>query len=82
MMIEVTIITVLVLWSCVVVFNKLMPKTANKTYAGLSGFCERQGWFSLANKLRPKNISACGGGCGCDASTEQPKQEIKTVKWK
>lgn len=84
-MIEFFIITVLVLWSSIVVFKNLMPKTANKTYTSVAHFCEARGWHSLASKIMPKKTSgSCGGGCGCgvDDGVKSKSQQIKTVKWK
>ncbi|KAA8733121.1 hypothetical protein F4V57_07760 [Acinetobacter qingfengensis] len=87
-MIQYLIITAIVLWSCVIVFNKLLPKTANKTYTALADSLHKMGWVSLADKLRPKKSTAggCGAGCGCDsndtASIKQHAQEVKTIKWK
>ena len=82
-MIEILIITVLVLWSCIIVFKKLLPKTANRVFLSLSLSCQRKGWHSLAKWLAPKMSSGCGGSCGCGSEDQaaQP-QEIKTVKWK
>lgn len=85
-MIEVLIITVLVLWSCVVVFKKVLPNFANQISVRLANFCTRQGWQGLAKWFSPKMSTGCAGGCGCgsesDESTRQHAQEIKTVKWK
>ena len=83
-MIEILIITLLVLWSCIVVFKKLMPNTASHVFMRLAGFCQSQGWQRLAKWLMPKNSTGCGGGCGCDVpnTATQPSNEVKTVKWK
>lgn len=85
-MIQYLIITALVLWSCVIVFNKLMPRTAAKSYHALADGLQKLGWQSLANKLRPQAKSVgCGGGCGCAQDSDTPKQhpaEVKSVKWK
>lgn len=82
-MIEILIITALVLWSCIVVFKKLMPKTSNKAFLALSGWCEQKGWAGLAKKLAPKTAAGCGGSCNCGPEdSHQASQEIKTVKWK
>ncbi|MCH4246659.1 MAG: hypothetical protein LKF82_02280 [Acinetobacter populi] len=84
-MIQYLIIAVLVLWSSVVVFKKVMPNTANKTFLAISSFFKQQGWHGLAKKIAPTQSAGCGGGCGCGKESEvagkQP-QEIKTVKWK
>lgn len=85
-MLEILIITVLVLWSCLVVFKKIMPNTAQQLFTGLANFCQRQGWQALAAYLMPKKNTGCGGGCDCgSASTMQSSKqpvEVKTVKWK
>ena len=82
-MIEVLIITVLVLWSCLIVFKKIMPKTANRVFTSLSDMCQRKGWHGLAKFFAPKIAAGCGGSCGCgDEDKAEVSQEIKTVKWK
>lgn len=82
-MVEFLIITVLVLWSCIIVFKKLMPKTANNFFSFLSRWCDNKGWRTVAKKLAPKAASGCGGSCGCGTDdTPEKSQEIKTVKWK
>lgn len=82
-MIEGLIITVLVLWSCIIVFKKVMPKTANRTFTLLADTCQQKGWHAMAKKLRPKMAAGCGGSCGCSTDDEPSTvQEIKTVKWK
>ena len=82
-MVEILIITVLVLWSCIIVFKKLMPKTSNNVFKSLSIWCEAKGWKGLARRLAPKVASGCGGSCGC-STDDKPEisQEIKAVKWK
>lgn len=42
-MIEYLIIAVLVIWSALVVFKKVFPKTSSATFAALSVFCEQRG---------------------------------------
>lgn len=83
-MLEFFIIAALLLWSSVVVFKNLMPKTANKTYTGIAQFCAARGWQRLATRIAPKKNTGCGGGCGCSVEAEPvaKQQQIKTVKWK
>ncbi|TXJ10278.1 MAG: hypothetical protein E6Q25_01280 [Acinetobacter sp.] len=83
-MIEFFIITLLVLWSCVVVFKKLMPNTANRAFMNLANFCQTQGWQKLAKWLQPKTNGGCAGGCGCDVANTptQASSEVNTIKWK
>lgn len=82
-MIEYLIIAVLVIWSALVVFKKVFPKTANATFASLSNFFERQGWHTMAKWLKPKMSVGCAGGCGC-STDDKPiikSHEVKPVKW-
>ena len=82
-MIEYLIIAVLVIWSALVVFKKVFPKTSSATFAALSVFCEQRGWHMLAKWLKPKMSVGCAGGCGC-SSDDKPmikKNEVKPVKW-
>ena len=83
-MVQFLIIAALVLWSAVVVFKKVFPKTANTTFIWLSNSCSKQGWSSLAKWLRPVAVSGCGGNCGCSsAESDTPQQtEVQAVKWK
>ncbi|MCJ8145634.1 hypothetical protein MKI79_01685 [Acinetobacter sp. A3.8] len=87
-MIEMLIITLLVLWSVLVVFKKVFPNTAKKTFSALSNFSQNRGWSTLAKWLAPKAPVGCGGGCGCDTENDPSdgksaqKIEIQTVKWK
>ena len=82
-MIEYLIIAVLVIWSAVVVFKKVFPKTSNATFSALSAFCERRGWQALAKWLKPKMSVGCAGGCGCsvDEKPAAKNNEVKPVKW-
>lgn len=64
-MLQYLIIAVLVIWSAIVVFKKVFPKTANSAFSALSVFCEKQGWATLAKWLKPKMTFGCAGGCGC-----------------
>ena len=83
-MVQFLIIAALVLWSTVVVFKKVFPKTANATFMWLSNSCSKQGWSSLAKWLKPAAVTGCGGNCGCssdESNTPQPT-EIQAVKWK
>ncbi len=83
-MIEVMIVAALVIWSAIVVFKKVFPKTANSVFMQLSSFCAKQGWFTLAKWLKPAMVSGCGGSCGCSANEEpvQKRTEVQAVKWK
>lgn len=82
-MVEGLIITVLVLWSCIIVFKKVMPKTANRMFTSLANTCQHKGWYGMEKRLRPKMAAGCGGSCGCSTDDEPAgSQEIKTVKWK
>ena len=86
-MIEMLIITLLVLWSVLVVFKKVFPSTAKNTFSTLSNMCQKQGWSTLAKWLAPKAPVGCGGGCGCDTENDPSdgksaqKIDIQTVKW-
>ena len=81
-MFESVIVAVLVLWSALVVFKKVFPKTASSSFLALSNLCQRLGWQRLAAWLKPKMQVGCSGGCGC-SSDETPKSEpMQTVKWR
>lgn len=84
-MIETLIITVLVVWSAIVVFKKVFPKTAMHLFRSMSQRCSALGWQRLAKWLEPKAVAGCGGSCGCETdpndSTEK-KIELQAVKWK
>ena len=83
-MIEVVIVAALVIWSAVVVFKKVFPRTANSIFMQLSNACAKQGWLSLAKWLKPAAVLGCGGSCGCSATEDsaQKKPEVQAVKWK
>ncbi|OTG81220.1 hypothetical protein B9T31_15520 [Acinetobacter sp. ANC 4558] len=83
-MLEILIVAVLVIWSAVVVFKKVFPKTSGSVFMSLSNSCEQKGWATLAKWLRPATAAGCGGGCGCAVSEDQPakKAEVQAVKWK
>lgn len=83
-MLEYLIVAVLVLWSALVVFKKVFPQTAGSVLLGLSEFCQRLGWQTLAKWLKPNMVSGCAGGCGCASNdTETKKTEpVQTVKWR
>lgn len=53
-MLQYLIIAVLVIWSAVVVFKKVFPKTANSAFLSIIRFVEKQGWATLAKWLKPK----------------------------
>ena len=83
-MVEILIVAALVLWSAVVVFKKVFPKTSGAVFLKLSNFCTEKGWHGLAKSLKPAAAAGCGGSCGCD-SQDQPaekKVEVQAVKWK
>lgn len=83
-MIELLIVAVLVVWSAIVVFNKVFSKTAYAVYLKLSQVFEKQGWTTLAKWIKPKMVAGCGSSCGCGSSeSSTPKKtEIQAVKWK
>jgi hypothetical protein len=83
-MIEAIIVAVLVLWSALVVFKKVFPKTSNTVFNALSNACDTKGWTTLAKWLKPAMVAGCGGGCGCSATEDTPakKTEVQAVKWK
>ena len=83
-MVEILIVAALVLWSAVVVFKKVFPKTSGAVFLKLSNFCTEKGWHGFAKWLKPAAAAGCGGSCGCD-SQDQPaekKVEVQAVKWK
>ena len=83
-MVEILIVAALVLWSAVVVFKKVFPKTSGAVFLKLSNFCTEKVWHGLAKWLKPAAAAGCGGSCGCD-SQDQPaekKVEVQAVKWK
>ena len=83
-MVEILIVAALVLWSAVVVFKKVFPKTSGAVFLKLSNFCTEKGWHGLAKWLKPAAAAGCGGSCGCD-SQDHPaakKVEAQAVKWK
>ncbi|OTG76947.1 hypothetical protein B9T33_15550 [Acinetobacter sp. ANC 5054] len=83
-MIEILIVAALVIWSAVVVFKKVFPKTSNSVFSSLSESCARQGWNGLAKWLKPKMAAGCAGGCGCSTEDKPTakKAEVQAVKWK
>lgn len=81
-MIEVLIVAVLVIWSALVVFKKVFPKSAYSVFLRLSEWSNQQGWHALSKWLKPASVSGCGGSCGCSATESKPKAEIQSVKWK
>ena len=83
-MIEVIIVAVLVLWSALVVFKKVFPKTSNSVFGALSNACEAKGLTTLAKWLKPAMVAGCGGSCGCSATEAEPekKTQVQAVKWK
>ena len=60
-MVEILIVAVLVLWSTVVVFKKVFPKTANKTFGVLAEQTQKQGWNTVSKWLKPAPVAGCGG---------------------
>lgn len=83
-MIEILIIAALVLWSSLVVFKKVFPKTAYSVCLQLSNAFDKKGWTHLAGWLKPKIASGCGGNCACPVNEQQDgkKSQPQTVKWK
>lgn len=83
-MFEYLIIAVLVLWSAIVVFKKVLPKTASSASLAVSNFCQRLGWQRLAVWFKPKIIVGCGGGCGCSTDEAESKkaESVQAVKWR
>ncbi len=79
-MIEILIIAVLLCWSIVVVFKKLLPKTAHAFFLKLSQWCAQKNYMTLAKWLQPKMASGCAGGCDCPSN--KSSTPIQTVKWK
>lgn len=83
-MLEILIIATLVLWSTVVVFKKVFPKTSFKLFLSLANVAQKQGWSRLSQWLKPAMAAGCGGSCGC-AEKDQPaenKPQVQAVKWK
>ena len=85
-MIEYIIVAILVTWSAFIVFKKVFPKTANSVFTALANSFEKQGWHTVANKVRPKGVAGgCGGGCSCSSNDDKPtikrSGEAKPVKW-
>jgi hypothetical protein len=83
-MIEFLIVAVLVIWSVIVVFKKVFPKTSNSVFMSLSNVCEQKGWTTLAKWFKPAMATGCGGSCGCSATDDKStkKAEVQAVKWK
>lgn len=83
-MIEILIVAVLVVWSALVVFKKVFPKTSSSVFLKLSNACATKGWHALAKKLKPAVATGCGGNCGCDANSasESKNMQVQPVKWK
>lgn len=84
-MIEYLIIAVLVTWSAIFVFKKVLPKSAFSLQQRLSVTCEQYGWLKLAKWFKPAVVMGCGGSCGCESKSEMPRQHKdapQVVKWK
>jgi len=83
-MVEILIVAVLVVWSSLVVFKKVFPKTSYSVYFKLAQVFETKGWTTLAKWIRPAMATGCGGGCGCaNSNSDAPKKvEVQAVKWK
>jgi len=84
-MVEFLIVALIVMWSAIVVFKKVLPNTSNKTFMALSKRSEQAGLHTLAKWLKPTAASGCGGNCSCPTdSNESPsgKTEVQVVKWK
>ena len=81
-MIEILIVAALVLWSTLVVFKKVFPKTAYSVFMSLANTCQQKGWRTLAKWLQPKMAGGCGGHCACPASEDNAAKTVNPVKWK
>ena len=83
-MIEILIVAALVIWSAVVVFKKVFPRTSGSVFMSLSALCEARGWTRLAMWLKPSMTGGCGGNCACPATEDRntKKPEVQAVKWK
>lgn len=81
-MIEMMIVAAVVLWSAIVVFKKVFPKTSSSVFLSLSNTCAKRGFNTLAQWLQPAVVTGCGGNCGCDAQEPVQKLEVQAVKWK
>lgn len=84
-MVEYLIITLVVIWSGIFVFKKVFPKSAFSVQQALFEQCQQRGWDRLAKKIKPTMAAGCGGSCGCDAASDEPKQvkeAPQVVKWK
>ena len=83
-MIEILIVAALVIWSALVVFKKVFPKTSMSFFQKLSNICADKGFNTLATWLKPKAAAGCGGSCGCESSEQSPKEKntVQAVKWK
>jgi hypothetical protein len=83
-MVEGLIVAALVLWSTVVVFKKVFPKTSFKLWLNLANLAEKYGFNRLAKWLKPAMVAGCGGSCGCSANddTTEKKPAVQAVKWK
>lgn len=83
-MVEMLIISLLVLWSALVVFKKVFPKTSFKFFSALANALQNKGYVKVANWLRPANAVGCGGSCGCSQNETENEQKttVQTVKWK
>ena len=83
-MIEILIVAVLVLWSSLVVFKKVFPKTHHAVFLAASQFCQNKSWDKLAQWLKPNMVEGCGGNCACPVieDKDSKKAQLNTVKWK
>ena len=84
-MVEYLIIAVLVVWSGIFVFKKVFPKSAFAVQQAMFEQCQQRGWYRLAKWLKPTMVAGCGGSCGCDTASDEPKQAKEApqvVKWK
>ena len=82
-MVEILIVSVLVLWSALVVFKKVFPSTSYKVFFALSNACSKQGWHMLAKRLKPAMAGGCGGNCACPVNDDATKKTVsQAVKWK
>jgi hypothetical protein len=78
-MIEILIVAALVIWSAVVVFKKVFPKTSGSVFMSLSALCEARGWTRLATWLKP----SMAGGVAETVLVQQQKTAMrKSLKFK
>ena len=70
------ILSVLLLWSVVVVAGKIMPKTTARCRKYLATLSQPR-FPSLSNWLQPNVKTGCGGGCDCPVSSDSSSSPQK-----